>query len=124
MHKTPPPPPEPPPLASTTPRHLPDLTPNPCYLVQAPVSLWAPRRGASRVSAGAGGVCVVVLLSPPVLRIGLRWPTGSGDDPAECACLWQEVDVLEACAWLLCWLVLCGSWAALSMVPDAWSVCM
>ena len=26
-------------------------------------------------------------------------------------------------AWLLCWLVLCDSWAALSMVPGAWSVC-
>ena len=25
-------------------------------------------------------------------------------------------------AWLLCWLVLCDSWAAFSMVPGAWSV--
>ena len=43
------------------------------------------RRGAPRVPAGAGGVCVVVRLSPTALRIGLRWLRGSGDDPAGCA---------------------------------------
>ena len=42
------------------------------------------RREAQHLPAGAGGVCVVVRLSPPVPRIGLRRPRGSGDDPAVC----------------------------------------
>ena len=37
------------------------------------------------VLAGAVGVCVVVRLSPLVLRIGLRRPRGSDNDPAGCA---------------------------------------
>ena len=43
------------------------------------------RRGVPRVPAGAGGACVVVQLSLPVLCIGLRWLRGSGDDPVVCA---------------------------------------
>ena len=43
-----------------------------------------PRRGALRVPAEPGDVCVVVRLSPPVLRSGLRWLRGSGDDPVGC----------------------------------------
>ena len=39
------------------------------------------RRGALCVPAGAGGVCGVVRLSPPVLRSRLHWLRGSGDDP-------------------------------------------
>ena len=50
-------------------------------------------------AAGAGGVCVVVRLSPPVLCIRLHRPRGSGDDPgpAGCAWLWHEFAVLGAC---------------------------
>ena len=40
--------------------------------------------GSLRVPAEAGGACVVVRPSPPVLRSGLRWLGGSGDDPAGC----------------------------------------
>ena len=34
--------------------------------------------------AKAGGVCVVVRLSPPVLRSGLRWVRGCDNDPVGC----------------------------------------
>ena len=43
-----------------------------------------PRRGGLHIPAEAGGVCVVVRLSPPVLRSGLRWLIGYGDDPVGC----------------------------------------
>ena len=56
-----------------------------------------PRRGAPLVPAGAGGMCVVLRLSPPVIRIGLHRPRGSGGVPAGCTYVWQEVAVVEAC---------------------------
>ena len=68
------PPPSPPPL----PRGW------PCVLRCPPVppDNGPPRRRAPRVPAGADGVCVIVRLSPPVLRMGPRRLRESGDNPA------------------------------------------
>ena len=77
--------------SSFTPPSLPSplLLPSgwPCVLGCPPVPPYnePATRGAQRVPVGAGGVCVVVRLSLPVLRIALRWPRGSGDDPPGCA---------------------------------------
>ena len=88
----------PPPVRSSAPLHrlrpnpTPPLTPSPpgwLWLLGCPSVLpdhGPPRRGAPHVPAGAGVACAAVRLSPPVLRIGLRWlpVRGSGNDPAGC----------------------------------------
>ena len=50
----------------------------------ATLDIGPPRRGALRVPAEADCVCVVVRVSPPVLRRGLRWLRGFGVDPVGC----------------------------------------
>ena len=93
----------------------------------------APKRGAPWVPAVFSDcVCVVVRLSRSVLRIGLRQRRGCRDDPAGCGLHGESPKRLGVChygrrllfwrrAWLLCWLVLCDSWTAVSVVPGALS---
>ena len=67
----------PPPFPTSPPQRL------PCVLgcPSVPPDHGSPKRGVPRVPAGAGGAFITPRLNRLVLRIGLRWRRGYGDDP-------------------------------------------